>query len=277
VDNRFSSIFPLLIFALLAGCGSPEERAAEYLEKAEALYEQEDYVTARIEAMNAAQIEPRNADVRYLLAQIEEKEQNFRKAMGHLQVAIDADPDHLESRIKLGNYYILSKAPELATEQAAAAIKLAPDNAEARLLQARIFLLKEDFATAMDEVDATLAINPNLINAIMLKAGLTMADDDIDAALQLIQDGIDSANKDDGKQLRQFRILLLRSAERYDEIETDINALIADYPDEESFPLALTQLYIMQNRDDEAEKVFRSYVEQDPQNVQPSLNRWSSC
>jgi len=268
VDKRFSSIFLTLIFMLLAACGSPEERAADYLEKAEALYEEEDYVTARIEAMNAAQIEPRNADVRYLLAQIEEKEQNFRKAIGHLQVAIDADPDHLNSRIKLGNYYILAKAPELATEQAATAIKLAPDNAEARLLQARIYLLNEDFATAMDEVDATLAIDPNLTNAIMLKAGLVMADGDTDAALQLVQDSIESANKDDVKQLRQFRILLLRSAERYDEIEKDINALIADYPDEESFPLALAQLYIMQNRTDEAEKVFRNYVEQDSENVQ---------
>ncbi len=268
MNNRFSSIFLLLIFALLTACGSPEERATEYLEKAEALYEQEDYVTARIEAMNAAQIEPRNADVRFLLAQIEEKEQNFRKAIGHLQVAIDADPDHLESRIKLGNYYILAKADELATEQATAAIELAPDNPRVLLLYARIHFMNDERDIAMKQIDAALAKDPKLVEAIMFKAGLIMANGDTDLAMQLTQDGIDSADADGAKQLRKFRILLLRTVERYDEIETDLKALAADYPDEESFPLALAQLYVMQKRIDEAETIYQDYVEQDPQDIQ---------
>ncbi len=267
MGSRIALVFPLLACVMLAACGSPEERAASYLAKAETLYEQEDYVTARIEAMNAAQIEPRNADVRFLLAQIEEKEQNIRKAIGHLQVAIDAEPNHLESRIKLGNYYVAFKAPDLATEQATAANELAPDNAEVRLLQARINLLNEDLEAALTEVDAALAIDPMLIGAIMLKAGLMVASGDTDTAMQLVQNGIGAADAEGAKQLRQFRILLLRSAERYDEIETELQSLIADYPEEEGFPLALAQLYIMQERVDEAEKIYTKYVEQDPDDV----------
>lgn len=268
MGSRFFSIFPILICTLLAACGSPEERAANYLEKAEALYEQEDYVTARIEAMNAAQIEPRNADVRFLLARIEEKEKNIRKAIGHLQVAIDADPNHLESHIKLGNYYILAKAADLAAEQAAVTKELAPDNAEVLLLQARFKYLNKDIDAAMTEADAALAKDPKLVDAIMFKAGLSMAKGDTDAAMLLIQNGIKSADAEGAKQLRQFRVLILISAERHDEIEADLKALAADYPDEESFPLALAQLYVTQERIDEAETIYRNYVEHEPQDVQ---------
>lgn len=267
MGSRFSLAFSLLICVLLAACGSPEERAASYLSKAEALFEQEDYVTARIEAMNAAQIEPRNADVRFLLAKIEEREQNFRKAISHLQVAIDADPNHLESRIKLGNYYVLLKAKDLAIEQATVAQEQAPDSAEVRLLQARIDVLNEDMDAALIEVDVALAADPKLIEAIILKAGIKMANGDTDAAMQIVQDGTAAADDSGAKQLRQFRILLLRSAERYDDIETELKSLAADYPDEESFPLALAQFYVTQKRTDEAEEIYIQYVEKDPQDV----------
>ncbi len=265
--SRFSSIFPLMICLLLAACGSPEDRAANYLKKAEALYEQEDYVTARIEAMNAAQIEPRNADVRFLLAEIEEKENNFRKAIGHLQVAIDADTNHLESRIKLGNYYIMAKAADLATEQAAAAVKLAPDDPNALLLQARVDFMNKNIDAAMQGVDAVLARDPKLVDAIIFKAGLYMAKGDTDDAEKLVQENIKSVDADGTKKLRQFRILLLVQGERFAEIEADLKALAADYPDEDSFPLALAQLYVTQKRIDEAETIYRDYIEKDPKDA----------
>ena len=50
---------PLL--ALLAACGSPEDKVAGYLEKAEAFLAAEDYKKAAVEAKNAVQIQPKNA------------------------------------------------------------------------------------------------------------------------------------------------------------------------------------------------------------------------
>ena len=137
---RFFSLTLAILFAcvMLTACGTPEERAASYLDKAQELYDEGDLTTARIEAMNAAQIEPRNADVRYLLAKIEESEQNFRRAIGHLQVAVDADPNHLPSRLMLGTYYVLGKAVEDADAQAIASESIAPDDAEVLLLRARV-------------------------------------------------------------------------------------------------------------------------------------------
>ena len=216
----------LAFIGLLSACGSPEERAAAYLAKARELYAAEDYVTAKIEALNAAQIEPKNAEVRFLLAEIEEKDQEYRAAIGHLQVAIDTDPSHIEARIKLGNYYILAKVAEEAAAQADAARAIAPDNAEVRLLHARVLYLQDDKDTAMAEVDAALEIDPLLRDAIMFKAGIEASDGNVDGALMLIDDGIRRVDPKDALTLRQFRVILLRSAERMSEVEADLEALI---------------------------------------------------
>ena len=270
--SKISLILTVLLSMTLFACASPEDRAKAYLEKAQQLYEQEDYTTARIEAMNAAQIEPRNADVRYLLAEIEEKEENFRAAIGHLQVAVDADADHLDSRIKLGNYYILARALAEAEEQVAEAERLAPDDAEVLLLRARVLYLQEDTAGAMEQVNLAIAADPTLVDATMFKSGVFVAQQDYDAAIRIVDEAVSGASADDVKRLRQFRIILLRAAGRNEEVESDLNAMIADYPDEESYAVTLAQLYIGQKKIDEAEAILRRIVDADPENADKKID-----
>jgi len=253
-----------LVCVALTACGSPEERAADYLEKAQQLYEQEDYTTAKIEAMNAAQIEPRNADVRYLLAEIEEKEQNLRQALGHLQVAVDADPNHLPSRIKLGNYYVLGKAIDQADEQATAAEAIAPDDPQVLLLRARILYLQEDTESALAKVESALKLDPTLVEATTFKAGLYVARQDFDTALALVDSALADADPGQTRQLRQFRIIMLRSAGRNREVEADLKTLIAEYPEEESYAVTLAQLYVSEDRGDEAEAILRGILDANP-------------
>ncbi|TDJ48250.1 MAG: tetratricopeptide repeat protein, partial [Gammaproteobacteria bacterium] len=226
---------------LIAGCGSPEERSAAYLTKAQTLYDAEDYTAARIEAMNAAQIEPRNADVRYLLAEIEEKGQDFRKAIGHLQVAVDADETHLRSRIKLGNYYVMAKAADEADAQATAAESLAPDNAEVYLLRARVYYLRDDNDAAMAEIEKALAKNPEMIDATMFKAGIYIARNDPDSALALVDDRLAAESGDHRKKLQQFRVIMLRAVNRNDEVEADLKAMVEEYPDDQTIAITLAQ------------------------------------
>ena len=131
------SLLVLSVALLLAACGSPEERAAGYLEKAQKLYDDGDYVKARLEAQNAAQVEPKNAKARYLLALIAEQGKEYQQMFGHLLVAVDGDPSNVEARLKLGTLYFLGQAWEDAEKQAAELMKLAPDDARVHLLQAR--------------------------------------------------------------------------------------------------------------------------------------------
>ena len=272
VRSTFKLIAVVLLGGLLVACGSPEERAADYLAKAQQLYDDGDYTTARIEALNAAQIQPRNAEVRYLLAQIDEEEGDIRAAVGHLQVAIDADENHLPSRKKLANYFILARAVELAEEQVAASEALAPDDAEIILLRARIQFLNEDIDGAEAKADEAMAADPSLVDASMFKAGILVTRQQADEAVDLIDGAVSSADGEDLQRLRQFRVILLRSLGRNDEVEANLKAMMTDYPDEQSYAVTLAQLYIASERIDEAEEILRDIVYADPEDVQRRID-----
>ena len=265
--SKRGALLIAILATLLSACGSPEDRANLHATDARELFEQGDYVSAKIEAMNAAQIEPRNVDARFMLAQIEEKNGNYRAAVGHLQVAIDADPSHVPARLKLGNYYVLAKAADLATEQANAVLALAPDNAEAHLLSARAAYLTNEQDKARREVETALELDPLLAEAIMWKAGAHMRDGDFDTALQLIDDGIRKVDDKKIVVLRKFRIVVLRAADRPADVEADLKALTRDFPEDESYALILAQLYSSQSRIDEAEEILRRIIARNPADI----------
>ena len=263
---RLYLIVVIFSCAWLNACGSPEERATAHLEKGRELFEQEDYLTARIEALNAAQLEPRNVDVRFLLADIEEKDGNFGQVVGHLLVAIDSDPSNVKARTRLGTYFILARSADQAEEQVNEAMKLEPGNPEVRLLNARLLFLRGDRKEALEETEAALEIDPGYIDAIIFHSGINMSVGQIETALANIDENIAKAEGDDARQLRQFRVLLLRYADRLDEAATDLISLIEDYPDSRDYAVGLAQIYIAQGKIDAAEEILRGVVDQDPDN-----------
>ena len=100
-------IFVAVFAALLLGaCGSPAERAADYIAKAQARYDAGDLVEARIEAQNAIQVEPKNVKARYLLSLIAEDKKDFGAMYGHLMVVVAEDPKNVEARLKLATLYL---------------------------------------------------------------------------------------------------------------------------------------------------------------------------
>ena len=83
---------PILLLILaagfaLVGCSPPEERAAAYLAQAQQFFDAGDYDRAKLEAKNAVQVEPKNAQARYLLALIAEQDEDPRSQ-------VDARGDH---------------------------------------------------------------------------------------------------------------------------------------------------------------------------------------
>ena len=262
----------LFLALLLIACGSPEERAAGHIAKAEEFLEAGDLVKAKLEAQNAAQIQPRNADARMLLATIAEKDENYREAIGHLLVAIDSDPSYVEPRVRLGNYYFLGRAAEQAAEQAAAAMELEPDNAEVRLLNARVKFLLGDRKDALAETEAALAADPLLVDALMFKAALAGEREDWDEAFAVVDEGIAGLSKEDSQPLRQLRIQLLQRTGRTDEIEPALLTLVEDFPDDVQYKYALAQWYVQQERTDSAEEILRTIAAEDPEDIERKIS-----
>jgi hypothetical protein len=56
--RSMGKLVAVLAVAVVIGCGGGEERAAKYLDRGKALFEEGDYVKARLEFQNAVQIKP---------------------------------------------------------------------------------------------------------------------------------------------------------------------------------------------------------------------------
>lgn len=256
---RFTRLLLCLICVatVLAGCGSPEERAAEHLETAQDLFDSGDYINARLEAQNAAQIEPKDAGARYLLALIAEQDGQVRAMLQHLLIAVESDPDLLAARIKLGTLYVSARAYEPAAEQAAAAMALAPDAPDVRVLNARLLIQQGQLEPGRAELEQALTLDPTHVEAIGMKA-LLLQESEPDCALELLDDAIDGLERDEAVALRQLKLDILESHERTGELEQALRAMIDDAGDVDStYQARLADFYRRQGRVDEAEGMLR--------------------
>jgi tetratricopeptide (TPR) repeat protein len=252
-----------LCVCLTVGCTNPAERAAKYLANAQTLFDKGDLKKADIEARNAAQIEPKNAKARYLLALIAEKQQDWKQMGSNLTVAVDSDPKFVAARTKLGTLYFLGQAYKLAAEQAKAAMALAPNDPAVRVLNARVLLQQGQNDEGMKELDVALAKEPGNLEALLLKA-VAMAKASPDAAIRVLDDAILKAKGEDAKTLREVRISILAQQQRLPEVEEAFRSLVRDFPKDERLQFQLARFYAGQGRVDDAEKVMRAVVDLDP-------------
>lgn len=132
------SIVLSAFFLFCAGCSSPEEKKLVFFNKGNALFEQEEYVKARLEFKNAAQIDPKFAAAYYMLGKTEIELKNFKGAYGMLLKAVELDPDNSDARIDLGKILLAGKAIDRADEQAEAVLAKDPEHLDANLLKASV-------------------------------------------------------------------------------------------------------------------------------------------
>src|SRR5580700_10169178 len=83
----------LVTTALLGGCGNAQSRKAGYVRHGQQYYAAGDYDKARVEYRNAAQIDPKDAEIRYLLGQVAEKTGDLRDAVGQYRAAVSQNPN----------------------------------------------------------------------------------------------------------------------------------------------------------------------------------------
>jgi len=253
---------------LLAGCGSPQQKSAAYLDQARKYYESGDLVHARIELRNALQVEPRNARALYLLALVDEREEKYPSVLGNLQMAVEADPKFVDARVKLGNYYAVGRKVAETREQADAALALEPDSPSVRLLNAWAFYVAGDRGKAVEEARRVLALDPTRRDAVSLLAGLYAEAGGFEAALAAVDQGIAAVGKNNAESLRRVRVTLLVQAGQPDQAEKELKELAAEYPASPAYDLALARLFVAQDRQADAAETIRSLIARDPDNAE---------
>ncbi|HUG73200.1 MAG TPA: tetratricopeptide repeat protein [Steroidobacteraceae bacterium] len=223
--NRFHSFAVGLAIALplfAAGCTGTEDRKARYLERGQDFLAQGNLDKARVEFSNALQIDPTDAQARYLAGRVAEKQIKPRDAVANYQAAIDADPEFIAARGALGRLYLLGGLPEKAREIVAPALLVAPEDAQLRTVRGGLRALDGDLAGALEDGEAAVKAAPDDEVALAFLAAQYRRQNRTEDAITTLQEGLERIP--DSADLRVILAELLydsgRKAEAIAQLET---------------------------------------------------------
>jgi tetratricopeptide (TPR) repeat protein len=90
---------------------------------------------ARVALRNVLKIDPKDADAYFLVAQVEEKEKNWRNAVANYQQVVEIVPDHKEALIVLAKYYLEAKLADEVGRAADKVLAKHPQDPQAQALK----------------------------------------------------------------------------------------------------------------------------------------------
>lgn len=257
---------------LLSGCGGAEQREAKHFAKAEQFFEEENYEKAALEAKNVLQINPKNADARYMMALLEEKKQNWRKVFGNLNAVIEIDPQHTKAQNRLGQIYLMSKQTDKALEKADLVLSIDANNVDALVLKAAVHIREQNFEDGKRLAQQALSIQPGMPQAISILARLKLEDNDVDGALALIEEGIEKNPDDIGLGL--IKIQQNARLGRLSVAEDTFLQMIQRHPAKVNLRSSLAKFYVSTKQLDKAQDQLQRIIEvvDDEQKSDAKLN-----
>jgi tetratricopeptide (TPR) repeat protein len=258
-----------LLAVSLVACGGAENRKARHLENGREYLEAENFEKARVEFRNALQIDPNDAESRYLLGRSLEKLGNVREAAGMYQAAIDSNADHLGARASVGRIFVFGGAPDRALEYIAPGLLKAPDDPDLLTVRAAAKSQKGDVDGAIADGKAALAKDPANENAIALVAAIYRQQGDSPKAAELLTAAIEKLPKT--IELRQVLATLHISMEQFDQAEAQLKEILSLRPNDLPSYYQLAIFYTGQKKLDAADRVLRSAIKAVPDSEDPLL------
>lgn len=276
LETRKKLLVTALAALMLVGCGGAEDRKAKYLERGKVYMAEENWDKAGVEIRNVLQIDPKSAEAYYLIGQIEEKRQEWAKAFGNYTKAVELDPELIDARSQLAQFYMLqadalkyqkerdgeAKALGQAQHEIDEILKRDAKHAGARSLQAAILLRegKNDEALALAETVVKEAPTHGpaigLLAALYIKAGRTA-----DAERVLVEG---AAKSDEPLPIKMQLAQLYELGKKNADAERVLRELIAAKPKEHSYRVRLAQFLARTEQTDKAETVLREAIDLNP-------------
>jgi len=254
---------------LLASCGGAEDRKASYFERGMELYEQGNYVKAKLEFKNVLQIDPNDAEGHFMFGQIMEKEQNWRQAYALFLRAVELNPKHVGALIHLGRLYAMSGAPEKAIEAADKVLVQKPGDPAAMVLKGLAKARMGNKEDAIQDVEAAVKVDSGNVEAVSLLSALYADLGNMDKAMAMAEKGIKDHPKNIG-----LHLLLARMYEKSGKTEgtvTILKKMIEIQPENQTNRNRLAAYYFAKGNNSEAEKVLREAIVAKPDSVDAKL------
>ncbi|MCP4126830.1 MAG: tetratricopeptide repeat protein [Gammaproteobacteria bacterium] len=264
-----SLLVVILLVQLLAACGGAEDRKANYFKRGMELYEQGNYVKAKLEFKNVLQIDPKDAEAHFMFGQIMEKEQDWRKAYALFLRSVELNPNHVGALTHLGRLYAMSGSPEKALEAADKVLVQKPGDPAAMVLKGLAKARMGNKEDAVRDVEAAVKVDSKNVDAVSLLSALYADLGDMDKAIGLARQGMEENPGHMG-----LHLLLARMYEKTSNTKGTIELLekmIALQPDNQSSRTRLAAYHHAKGNKAEAEKVLRDAVVATPDSVDAKL------
>lgn len=265
-----------LAAALLAGCGGAEERKAKYLERGKAFIAEQNWDKARVEIKNVLQIDPKSAEAYFLLGRVEENKQEWSKSFGAYSKAVELDPNMIEARSRLAQFYLLqanayrareerdgeAKALGQAQKEIEEIFKRDAKHPGARALQASMRLREGKTEEAMALAEAAVKDDPSNGPAAGLLASLYEQAGKIEDAESVLVAA--AAKAEDPIPLNLHLAQLYARQKKNAAAEKALRDIVAKRPDELNHRVQLAQFLAQTDQTDKAEAVLREAVSEKP-------------
>jgi tetratricopeptide (TPR) repeat protein len=298
---RAALLLTAAVFA--AGCGGAQSRHDRFMERGQEYFVAQNFDKARLEFNNALQIQPKDAEARYMSGRVAEKLEKVRDAVGAYQGAIDVNPEHLGARTSLGRIMVFAGAPERAMEIIEPALAKHPDDAELLVVRGAARIQLKDIPGALADAEQAVKLAPDSENAIALLASLYRQSNESAKAVDLLKQAIvrvptssdlrlvlatlyasqgDAAAatsemegivkiKPNVAGFRQQLALMLARQKRWDEAEAVLARSITDLPAARDLKIAYVDLQTAIKGREGGEKALREFIAQDAKDLDLQL------
>ncbi|MDR4476700.1 MAG: tetratricopeptide repeat protein [Nitrospira sp.] len=163
-----TALVALWMVLALSACGGPQERKAQYRAKAQDYIQAGNFSKARVALRNVLKIDPKDADAYFLVAQVEEKEKNWRNAVANYQQVIDIVPDHKDALIVLAKYYLEAKLTDEVKRAADKVLENRPQDPQAEALKIAILAQQDQISQALARAEDLSRRHPTEPDAAIL-------------------------------------------------------------------------------------------------------------
>ena len=262
VRNSISLLSVLLIALLaLSGCTNAEKAKAEHVRRGEAYLKDQKFQEASLEFRNAIQIDDKLAAAHWGLAQAYEGLQRFPEMISELQKTNELDKNNLDSRVKLGNYFLAASRgrPELIAEAerlVKETLDKDPNHIEGHILMGGILFARNEKDKAFAELNRAIEINPSRVESYLSMARFYIVTNERGKAEELFKRAI-SLNNNSPLAHSEYGKFLVQG-NRLPEAEAELLKAVEVGPTDRSARFVLASYYLVNRQLDKAENEYKA-------------------
>ena len=262
------SLFCLLSAAIfLAGCSDPQKAKAKHLAQGEAYLKDSKFQEASLEFRNAIQLDDNAAAGHWGLARAYEGLERYPEMLDELRKTSTKDPNNLEARIKLGNYYLAGargRAEVIGEAERLAKEILAKDsnNIEGHILLGSVLFQQNQKDKAFEELNHAVQLDPNRVESYLSLAKFHIVIREFDKAEALYKKAIQVNNNSPLAHTEYGRFLT--QSNRPTEAEAELRKAVEVGPTDRNSRFVLASYYLVNRQFDKAEEHYKALAALDP-------------